>query len=56
MYTQHRDNLKTNKGHRDILQYCVFFMVFAMLSLPCTAIVPICRAEMTEIVEMYNEF
>ena len=46
MYTLHRDDLKSNKGHRDILQYCVFFMVFAML----------CSAEMTEIVEMYNEF
>ena len=30
-------NLKSNKGHRDILQYCVFFMVFAMLSLLCSA-------------------
>ena len=37
MYTLHRDNLKSNKGHRDILQYCVFFMVFAMLSLLCSA-------------------
>ena len=37
MYTQHGDNLKSNKGHRDILQYCVFFMVFAMLSLLCSA-------------------
>ena len=37
MYTLHGDNLKSNKGHRDILQYCVFFMVFAMLSLLCSA-------------------